>query len=285
MKATSRRFITKLIPSSIAGSGSPGRVPGPGIRPAEERRHAWSPALSWTRIAGALTLAVAASIARAGTITITLPPDISIVKAAATTEKEPKTTITGTIGATTVTFADPIPGSVYEAQLTLKDGTVLQGVDMGWYSRVPDKPDAGELTDGDRQQMKDVLTKVLSFYNVNEVTLLKGNHNRAVMLVRLQRDKAFHSDQGDEVIWRPELWYFQNDHGGWEKVLQTDRVLRRERFATQKDFHAVVDFLKWVPELGGLKATPKNPDVKVMLPANAGIPAVWPTTRPAGEQQ
>jgi hypothetical protein len=222
-----------------------------------------------------------ASLARAGTITITLPPDTAVVSATATTEKEPLTSITGTVTATTVTFADPTPGMPYEAKLTLKDGTVLQGADMGWYSRVPDKPNAEPLNDDDRQQMTDVLTKVLSFYNVNEVTLLKGNHNRAVMLVRLERSSKFHSDKGDEVIWRPELWYFQNNHGGWEKVQQTDRVLRRERFPTQAAYHAVVDHLRWVPELGGLKVTPKSPDLKVTLPANAGLPAVAPATQPA----
>jgi hypothetical protein len=48
-------------------------------------------------------------------------------------------------------------------------------------------------------------------------------------------------------------------------------VLRRERFATHAEYHAVVDKLKWVPELGGLKSTPKTPDAKVTLPPNAGV--------------
>jgi hypothetical protein len=234
-------------------------------------------------VAGTFLLMASASPSFAGSITITVPSGITVTKAAATTEKEPRTTLDGTIRDHTITFAEPLPGSAYEAQLTLADGTVLQGVDMGWYSRVPDKPNADPLDDDDRQQMTDVLKKVLSFYNVNELTLLKGNHNRAVMLVRLERSSAFHSDKGDEVIWRPELWYFENHHGGWEKVQQTDRVLRRERFTTHADYHAVVDKLKWVPELGGLKSTPKIPDVKVTLPADTGVPAVSdaaPATQP-----
>ena len=217
------------------------------------------------------------TFARAGSITITVPADLAVDKAVATTEKEPKSSITGTIDKTKIAFADPTPGSAYEVQLTLKDGTVLQGVDMGWYSRVSDKPNAEELTDGDRDQMKAVFTAGAQFFNVQEATLIKGNHNRAVMLVRCERNSAFHSDKGDEVIWRPELWYFENHHGGWEKVLQTDRVLRRERFATHQDYHAVVDKLKWVPELGGLKSTPKVPDVAVTLPANAGVATASPS--------
>ncbi len=232
-----------------------------------------------------LTLFMVTSLAHAGSIIVTLPADLAIEKAVATTEKEPKASITGALSKdgdkTRITFKDPVAGSAYEVQLTLKDGTVLQGVDMGWYSRVPDKAGAEALSDDDKKQMEAVFTAGSQFFNVQEDTLLKGNQNRAVMLVRLERAN-FHSDTGDEVIWRPELWYFENHHGGWEKVLQTDRVLRRERFKTHAEYHAVVDKLKWVPELGGLKSTPKNPDVQVTLPANAGVPTVAPATQPAG---
>lgn len=222
-----------------------------------------------------------ATWARAGSITIAVPDDLKIDKAIATTEKEPKASITGTIDKTKITFADPTPGLAYEVQLTLKDGTVLQGVDMGWYSRVPDKADAEPISDDDKTQMVAVFTAGAQFFNVQECTILKGNHNRAVMLVTEERTNKFHSDSGDEIIWRPELWYFQNNHGGWEKVLQTDRVLRRERFATQKEYRAVVDKLKWVPELGGLKSTPKTPDVSVTLPANAGVATSSSTSQPS----
>ncbi len=225
-----------------------------------------------------LILLLAAPFAQAGSFTVNLPADMAVAKAIAVTEKEPRTTINGTLSKdgdkTKISFADPVAGAAYEVQLTLKDGTVLQGVDMGWYSRVPDRTDAGEITDDDRDQMKAVFTAGAQFFNLQECTLLKGNHNRAVMLVRLERNSAFHSDTGDEIIWRPELWYFENHHGGWEKVLQTDRVLRRERFKTKADYHAVVAKLKWVPELGGLKSTPKTPDVTITLPANPGVAAV-----------
>ena len=118
---------------------------------------------------------------------------------------------------------------------------------------------------------------VLSFFNHSDPLIVRGTHDRAVMLVDLRRDSAFHSDAGDEVIWRPELWYFEDHHGGWEKVQQTDRNLRRERFPTAAAYHAVVDHLRWVPELGGLKVKLGGPDVEVTVPANPGAPA----TRPA----
>jgi hypothetical protein len=219
------------------------------------------------------------TVARAGSIVVALPPGLRVQSATATTEKQPRTSIAGVVGADHLVFAEPVAGSAYEVQATLADGTVLQGVDMGWYSRVADKPGAGELSEDDRQQMMAVFSAGAQFFNVQEATLIRGNHNRAVMLVRLERS-GFHSDKGDEIIWRPELWYFENHHGGWEKVLQTDRVLRRERFATQAAYHAVVDQLRWVPELGGLKSTPKTPDVVVTLPANAGVATNRPSTQP-----
>jgi hypothetical protein len=218
-----------------------------------------------------LTMPIA-SRARAGSILIHLPPDVNVIAAVATPEKLPKDSIKGVISADQITFADPVPGNAYEARLTLKDGTVLQGVDMGWYSRVPEKADAGPLSEDDRQQMTAVFSAGAQFFNVQEATLIKGNHDRAVMLVRLERSNGFHSDAGNEIIWRPELWYFENHHGGWEKVLQTDRVLRRERFADPAAYHAVVDKLKWVVELGGLKSTLKKPEVVITLPASVGVP-------------
>jgi hypothetical protein len=225
----------------------------------------------------------------AGSITIKLPQGMVADKATATTEKLPQSSLNGKIKGNTITFADALPGSKYEVQITLKDGSVLQGVDMGWYSIVPDKPGAEALNDDDKQQMTDVLKKVLSFYNINDVVVIQGNHNRAVMLVQLVRDKAFHSDKGgDEVIWRPELWYFENHHGGWEKVQQTDRVLRRERYPSHDAYHAVIDHIRWTPELGGLRPTPKSPDVTVTLPADAGVaippPGGAPATTPAAKE-
>jgi hypothetical protein len=227
-----------------------------------------------TLIAGVL---MAGTPALAASIVIRLPPGAVATAATATAPKSPTTHLRGTVHGDTVTFADVPPGTACEAQVTLADGTVLQGVDMGWYSRVPAKADAGPLTDDDRHDMAAVLGGVLSFFNHTDEVLVRGTHDRAVMLVDLRRDSAFHSDKGDEVIWRPEVWYFENHHGGWEKVQQTDRNLRRERFPTGPAYHAVVDHLRWVPELGGLKVRPNGPDVTVTLTVEAGVPA----TRPA----
>ena len=227
----------------------------------------------------ALALAVPAAPASAASLVVTLPQGSSAATAVASAPKGGTPDRAGTIAGDTVTFADLRPGTAYDVRVTRADGTVLQGVDLGWYGRVPDRPDAGPLTDDDRRDMAAVLSGVLSFFNHTDALLVRGTHNRAVMLVDLRRDSAFHSDAGHEVIWRPELWYFENHHGGWEKVQQTDRNLRRERFPTAAAYHAVVDRLRWVPELGGLKVRPSGPDVVVKVMTTAGVPATRPAVK------
>ena len=235
--------------------------------------------MSWLVVAAT---AMAGAAARAASIVVRLPPGSHATAAAATVAKDATLDKPATVAGDTVTVPDAKPGAAYELRITLADGTVLQGVDLGWYSRVPDKPNAEPLTDDDRQQMTDVRTKILSFFDRADEVLLHGDHNRAVMLVDLRRERAFHSDNGDaEIIWRPELWYFEDHHGGWEKVQQTDRTLRRERFKTAADYHAAVDHLRWVPELGGLRVKPNGPDLTVSLPAQPqGVAATQPSSAP-----
>ena len=228
---------------------------------------------------GWATVPLWATAAHATSIVVRLPPGTHVIAAAATVAKNPSLDSPATVVGDAVTLADAKAGAAYDLRLTLADRTVLQGVDLGWYSRVPGHPNAGPITDDDRQQMDAVRTKVLSFFDRADVIAVRGDHHRAVMLIDLRRESAFHGDAGGaEVIWRPELWYFENHHGGWEKVQQTDRTLRRERFPTDAAYHAVVDRLRWVPELGGLKVRPGGPDVTVSLPSPAGVAATRPAT-------
>ncbi|MCY2952297.1 MAG: hypothetical protein NTU53_10010 [Planctomycetota bacterium] len=83
--------------------------------------------------------------------------------------------------------------------------------------------------------------------------LLAGNHDRVVILAELIRDTDFHSAVGNEIIWRIELWYFKNQHGGWERVTQSNKVLRRERFKSRDDYISATAKLKYLPALGGLR--------------------------------
>jgi len=206
--------------------------------------------------------------ATGASITINLAIGVRVKSATAVaTGKTPETP--GQIDGSTVTFSGLLPQTAYNVRLTLTDGTILQGVDLGWYDMEPAKPDAGDLDDDDKQQITAILTQVTSFYNKNEMLFLQGNHDRAVGLVQLVRDKAFHSDTGDEVIWHIELWYFKNQHGGWEKVQQENKILRRERFATHGAYQDVIDHLRWMPQLGGLTVSKDQTGLTITLQPDA----------------
>jgi hypothetical protein len=204
----------------------------------------------------------------AATITVKLDSAVQVKEATATTAGL-KLQTPGRIDSSAVSFTDVLPDTPYDVKLTLTDGTILQGVDLGWYDPEPPKPDAGDLDDDDKSQITAILTQVVSFYNKNDLLLLQGDHDRAVALVQLVRDSAFHSDRGGEVIWHIELWYFKNEHGGWEKVQQENKILRRERFISHQEYQDTIDHLRWIPQLGGLKV-PKGETVTIItLPSDA----------------
>jgi len=192
----------------------------------------------------------------------------AVASAAATAETGGSTPVAGSVEPERVVIPNLTPGVAYSLRLVHADGSIDQGVDMSWYDTEPARDDAGDLTDDDRGQITAILKQVLSFFNRNDLILLAGNHDRAVALVQLIRDKSFHSDSGDEVIWRVELWYLKNRHGGWEKIQQTDKTIRRERFSTAA-FHAASDHLHWIPELGGLVVPKDQPTLDVTPPQPA----------------
>jgi hypothetical protein len=156
----------------------------------------------------------------------------------------------------TVHFDQLQPSTYYDIQLNFSDGSILRGVDMAWYNDDDPAPGAGPLSDGDIQHLNDIL-HVPSFYNKADILLVQGDHDRAVALVRLVRDKDFYSGAG-QVIWRIELWYFKYNHGGWEKIAQQNKVLRRERFKTVAEYHAATDKLHYSADLGGLSVDPPD---------------------------
>jgi hypothetical protein len=220
--------------------------------------------------------------ARAAQINLVLADDLRLKSAAATATKS-KATITGSIDSNVVHFLGVSSGIAYDVALIASDHTILQGVDLGWYSLEPANPAAEPLNDDDRQQITTILKDVPAFYNKNDLLILRGTHERAVALVQLVRDTAFHSDQGGEVIWHVELWYFKNQHGGWEKLPQVNKVLRRERFKSRGEYEDVVGHLRWTPELGGLKLAEGQAELTITLPANAGAAATGTATAPAAQ--
>lgn len=185
----------------------------------------------------------------AGTLIVTAPTPVK--SATAVTSAKGATPINAAVNGKTATFANVPDNAPLTVRVHLTDGTELQGVDLSWYSGEPAKPDASELTDDDRQAIRAIVQDVPSFYNKSDLLLLMGNHDRAVALVQLVRDTDFHASGGN-VVWRVELYYFKFQYGGWEKVPQQNKVVRRERFKSPEAHRAAVDKLRWVAALGGL---------------------------------
>lgn len=173
-----------------------------------------------------------------------------------------------------VLFTNLLPDTPYDLTIRLKDGTTLQGVDMSWYnedvSKSPDKP----LTDEDRKQIDSLAKDIKSFYDRTDYLHLIGDHDRAVALVQLVRESDFHAGKGN-IIWRIEVWYLKNQYGGWEKTLQQNKVLRRERYDNAGAFREATGKLRFVPELGGIRLTAAD------QPRTITLPGAEATSRPA----
>jgi hypothetical protein len=204
---------------------------------------------------------------RPASLTIQTPPTLKIAAAVAT-EKDAKTTVPGSITDHGVLFPNLSTAKTYDIRLDQADKRIIQGVNLDWYDDESAKPDVGELSDDDRAAIKAIID-VPSFYNHSEILAIRGDHSRATVLVQLVRDKDFYNGSG-EVVWRVELWYFKEEFGGWEKVAQQNRVLRRERFKTHDAFEAALGNVKWEPALGGIHIAAADGQLTITL--NDGTP-------------
>ncbi len=135
-----------------------------------------------------------------------------------------------------------------------------------------------EFSKDDRKSIVELITKVRQFENFVRALYVKGHGEKATALVekaRLQDDKTgkFHSEKGNEAIWRVELWHFRKWFGGWERVSNVETVLYRKRMP-----RAQYDAMNWVfvDDLGGIEVNesgasrPVNVDVPRGLDPNLG---------------
>jgi hypothetical protein len=196
-----------------------------------------------------------------------LPEDLKVSSAVAV-NPELKSETRGTPADKVVTFPKLLPETTYNLELRLADGQILTGVDLGWY--IPDDPEpepVEPMTDDDRKEIQSIVADVPSFYDRTRLIHLSGTHARAVALVELIRERDFHSANVN-VIWRVDVWYFQFQAGGWEKLQQQNKVLRRERFGDRTEYLNATKNLEWVPALGGVRLQP-DPPVQHLRPSFA----------------
>ena len=202
----------------------------------------------------------------AAEITVRLPEGAQALRARAIAA-DSKAPIQGQVTASAITFAGLDAKSSYDIAIDLAGGIELQGVNLGWHSSEPPEKNAGPLTDDDVEEIRAIVQDVRGFFNRNRILLTQGTHDRVTSLVELVRDKAFHADRGGEIIWHIELWYFKFQNGGWEKAAQQNRVLKRQRFDSRKDFEDQAGKIRWMGLLGGIKPADGAGGKPIILPA------------------
>ncbi|HTW95302.1 MAG TPA: hypothetical protein VMD30_10935 [Tepidisphaeraceae bacterium] len=238
-------------------------------------------------IAWALAVMAICAAARGAQVVVTLPSGVAAVsaKALAPSDKpgEDGPATPGAVkGDGSVTFDGLQSGTPYDLVIELKDGRVLRGVDLSWYDLEPAKANAGEMTDDDRQQIEQLVSDVLSFYNISRIVTLAGDHDRAVVLVERARTSKFHSDKGNEAIYRMEIWYFKNEFGGWQEVTQENKVLIRKRLASEAQYRAMAGPVRWVAALGGVTPALDGSQTVIALKQEQ-LEAAAPTSEPADQ--
>ena len=154
-----------------------------------------------------------------------------------------------------------LPGRTYDLIVWNQAGR-WEGVNLAFHRPILRAAEA--ITDEDKLWLKEFIEKTPQFYDRSRILWMAGDHKHATLLVELVRTRDFHSGKAGEVIFRTELWYFENLFGGWAKDKNTERVISRWR-GPGKDAPAV---WQYVPQLGGITipAAGPTPPLHVTLP-------------------
>jgi hypothetical protein len=134
--------------------------------------------------------------------------------------------------------------------------TRWEGVCMDYHREVV--ADRG-VEEEDRKWLEGFVKEVPSFYDKARVLHMAADHKHATVLVELARTRDFYAGKEGEVIYRVELWYFENLFGGWAKDKNTEKVMVRWRGDPGKME------MRWqfLAELGGIVP---GKGVEVVLP-------------------
>ena len=190
-----------------------------------------------------------------GAVSLQLPRDMPAQSASLSSTTRPAIS-TVRIEPQEVRFHGLSSSQRHELTVVLKSGLTLQGVDLGWYAKLPPQAKKPEpISDDDTRQIRSLVTEVKDFYNHKSLLALSGDQDRATALVRLVRDTDFYAGKG-QIIWRIELWYFENQAGGWAPITQQNKVIRRERFKDADAYKTATTTVKFVQNLGGIAVEP-----------------------------
>ena len=137
-----------------------------------------------------------------------------------------------------------LPGDAsYDLCVKTADGRELEGIDLDFLDArmlrlaaqrrkqlnlPPEAPH--DFSVEDVNLIVKQLTSLREFIEIHRPLYVEGHGKWATVLIELMRTRE-HYAGGDRLIWRVELWYMEYRHGGWEKIGNQERVLRRLRVA------------------------------------------------------
>ncbi len=166
--------------------------------------------------------------------------DLSLVSRATRQTYAPKTwdRATGRF-----TFAS-LPGDArYDLVIKTTDGRQIEGIDLDYCDlrmvrmAAARRKELGlppertqKFSADDAKAITEWISKLQDFMEIRRPLYIHGDGRRCTVLLELMRTREHYSG-GGQFVWRVELWYFQNEYGGWEKVPNQERVLRRQRIA------------------------------------------------------
>jgi len=169
----------------------------------------------------------------------------------------------GSIEADTGRFrVEALPlGRFYDCVLMLRDGAILEGVDL----TVPASDYVVEqpLSAEDREVIGRKARAMNRFEDIVEILAIEGNIQHAAALLNKRRTRPFYGSAPGEIVWRVELWHFERPEETWVKVQdELFIVLHRERIPGSVYDRKSVTF---DPGLGGLGLTAERPAVTLGL--------------------
>ncbi len=197
---------------------------------------------------------------KAGDVAGTITPPALVAKVEAVSRNTLRTCQPAAFDKTTGQFRFAnLPGDAdYDVRVTTTDGRTIEGIDLSWIearmlrlasvrrkqlNMPPEREESFDLDDA-----KAILKWVedwKDFMEIKRVLYVNGMGKRATVLVELMRTREFYA-AGEALVWRVELWYMQNEFGGWDRLANSERVLHRERISPEQ--WKKID-LQYFPEL------------------------------------
>jgi len=187
-------------------------------------------------------------------------------------------------------FVDLSGDATYDVVITTADGRSIEGIDLSFVDarllRLADlrreqlgvpAEEPQEFTQADADAILRYVQELQDFMDLRRPLYVAGHGQRATLLVETMRTREFHESDGN-IVWRIELWYFGRHGGGWARVDNQNRLLRRVKASPAKWNEIQVEY--W-PELSVFIAAdgtsePITFDIPAEVDPSRGRPADTP---------